>query len=127
MQVTNKEEWGPRESPDGKSIYFSKLIARGATLWSIPTEGGEAQEVLGSLAYWLAYALVEGGIYYVPEQDPKTGYSLQYLDTATGKTQRIASFDSRVYNVAVSPGRRWLLYVPEAFQSSDLMLVENFR
>ncbi len=83
--------------------------------------------VIDALEDWTAYTSVEGGIYFVPKSDSKSGYSLRYLDTATGSIKGIASFEKPVRSASVSPDRRWLLYTQEDQIGSDLMLVENFH
>jgi Tol biopolymer transport system component len=120
--------WGPRESPDGKFIYLAGNTADGFALMRAPVQGGEAQQVLDSLCFGMSYAIEEDGIYFVPRQDPKSGYSIQFLDTATGKIRRIASIGKRwTTSLTVSPDRRWILYSQPDQAGSDLMLVENFH
>jgi Tol biopolymer transport system component len=128
--VTKKGGWAPIESPDGKFIYSISIEhpIKGFILVRTPTEGGEAQQVLDSLVFGQNYAVVGDGIYFIPRQDPKFGYSIQFLNTATGKNQRIASIEKPVgVGLTVSPDRRWILYAQLDQGGSDLMLVENFR
>jgi len=128
--VTKKGGWAPVESPDGKFIYSISIEhpIKGFILLRTPTEGGEAQQVLDSLVLGQNYAVVGDGIYFIPRQDPKFGYSIQFLNTATGKTQRIAAIEKPVgVGLTVSPDRRWILYTQADQAGTDLMLVENFR
>ena len=78
--VLNPKGWAPKESPDGKFIYYAGF-ADGSPLLRTPVKGGEAEQVLDSLYWGHSYALVEDGIYFVPREDPKSGYSIQFLNT----------------------------------------------
>jgi len=126
VRVTDNKYWGAIEAPDGDSVYAMKNPP-GKELWRVSGKGGEAQKVLESLPDHLNYALVEGGIFFIPRPDPESGYSLQYLDTATGRIERVASFEKPVRHLSVSPDRRWILYTQVDQTGSDLMLVENFH
>jgi Tol biopolymer transport system component len=128
VPVTGAEGgWGPTESPDGKFIYYVSQPADGFSLLRVPTEGGEAQQILDSLVA-ANFVVVNDGIYFIPRPDPKSGYSIQFLNTTTGKIRRIASIEKPVGGgFAVSPDRRWILYAQADQAGSDLMLVENFR
>jgi dipeptidyl aminopeptidase/acylaminoacyl peptidase len=126
--VTTKGGWGPIGSPDGKFIYSIGLSADGLSLLRVPAEGGEARQVLDSLSVVESYAVVEDGIYFIPRRDPKPGDSIQFLNTATGTIQRIASPEKPAGGgLTVSPDRRRILYAQVDQGGSDLMLVENFR
>jgi Tol biopolymer transport system component len=113
----------PRESPDGRFIYG---IVSPDRLARVPTGGGDEQLVLSLDNAW-GFALVEGGIYFIPKREPKSGYSLQFLNTVTEKIQRIASVENEPLYPTVSPDRRWILYTQQTAGPTNLMLVENFR
>ncbi|HET7840801.1 MAG TPA: protein kinase [Terriglobia bacterium] len=128
--VAENAGWGPVESPDGKFVYSISVEhpVEGFILLRTPAAGGTSQQVLDSLLYGQNYAVVEDGIYFIPRQDPRSGYSLQFLNTTTGKTQKIASIEKPLeVGLAVSPDRRRILYAQVDQGGSDLMLVENFR
>ncbi|MBZ5543645.1 MAG: protein kinase [Acidobacteriia bacterium] len=123
--VTTKGGWNPLESPDGKFIYSVLGEGDHMSLVRVPTEGGEAQQVID---FYSDFAVVEGGIYFLPKRDSKSTDSIQFLNTTTGKIRRIASFEKPVGGgLAVSPDRRWILYSQNNQAGSDLMLVEDFR
>ena len=71
-------------------------------------------------------ALVEDGIYFVPQRGPKPGYSIQFLNTTTGKIQRVASTGKVLYCLTVSADRRSILY-EQVDETDNLMLVDNFH
>ena len=122
--LTTKGGYAPFESPDGKFIYSLQNTADGRVLVRAPVVGGEAQRVLD---HFSDFQLEEGGIYFVPKPEPKCSDSLQFLNTTTGKIQRIASFEKPVAWFWVSPDRRQVLYTPVSQGGSDLMLVENIH
>ncbi len=64
VPVTRRGGYVAFESPDRHSLYYSK--GRGQTsLWRVPVDGGEEQQVLESV-YWLSFAVVPDGIFFVP-------------------------------------------------------------
>jgi eukaryotic-like serine/threonine-protein kinase len=123
--------FAPVESPDGKFIYFNRNGAD-ASSWILlraPVEGGESKQVVGSIMTSpSAYALEDSGIYFMPSPDPVKGYSVRYLELATGKIKTIAELGKQLCaGLTVSLDRRWALYTRLDQAGSDLMLVENFR
>jgi len=120
--------WAPRESPDGKFIYAEENAAGGdINLVRVPIGGGEEQLVVRSLFEPHTYALVDGGIYFTSKPDPKSGYSVQFLNTTTGKIRRIASPENPPWGLTVSPDHRWILFAQAETVRSNLMLVEDFH
>jgi len=123
--------FAPRESPDGKFIYFNRNGADASSwiLLKAPAEGGQSTQALGSI--WTsptAYALEDHGIYFLSSPDPAKGYSIRYLELETGKIKTIAELGKQfTAGITVSPDRRWALYDQADQLGSDLMLVENFR
>ena len=116
------------ESPDGKFIYADEDAAGGdVNLVRVPIGGGGKQLVVKSLADAFSYALVDGGIYFISKPDPKSGYSLQFLNTTTGKARQIISIGNPSGGLTVSPDHRWILFAQAETVRSNLMLVENFR
>jgi Tol biopolymer transport system component len=124
--VTNKAGWAPVESSDGRFIYGFKNELGGISLWKVPSAGGEERKVLDSLDPD-AIELVEDGVYFLRSGKQASDVSLQFLNTNTGKTERIASFSKPIGGFSVSPDRRWIVYGQLDHSGSDLMLVENFR
>ncbi len=105
-----------------------RFIAGNRSLWTAPVEGGESRQVLESLAGDHAYEVTDDGIYFIPGSDPTRGYSLRFLELATGKIRTIAELGKLTCaNLAISPDRRWALYTQADQSGSDLVLVENFR
>jgi hypothetical protein len=120
------------ESPDRKFVYYTKSIGAStgaSTLWRIPVTGGEEEKILDSV-FRLQYAVADAGIYFSTPTDSGSSFvsSIRFLSFRTGKISTIASREwGGQPGLSVSPDGRYLLYSLARINSSDLMLVENFR
>jgi len=136
VQVTRDGGFAPRESPDGKFLYYTKALTR-TSLWKVPTEGGQTTKVLDDLSAYINLAIVAGGVYFVPVRDAigtlDTGSSILFLDFGTGQIRLVADVEKPVNlgagpgGLAVSPDGRWILFTHFDQAGSELMLVENFH
>lgn len=128
MFVTDQCGWGPVESPDGRFIYTSQPSADHPALLRFPANGGTCEQVLDASKDGISYAVVRDGIYFVPKREPKSGDSIQFLNTTTRNIRRIATIEKPAdFGLTVSPDRRWILYTQADQAGSDLMLVKDFR
>jgi len=116
------------ESLDGKTVYYSKGDQEASmALWRVSVSGGEEIQVLESVV-WRAFVLVNDGIYFIPDPDVDGKYSIQFLNSATGKVKIVAPIQRPPsYGLSASPDRRYLLYTQLDEHSADLKLVENLR
>jgi len=134
IQLTRDGGYAPLESPDGKFLYYTKNL-RFTSVWRVPLGGGKAAKVLEGLSTYLNLAIVDKGIYFVPQPDAPSGSSIQFLDLQTNQIRRIASFERPVGSgdlgddsgLAISPDGRWILYLQADQQAAELRLVENFH
>jgi Tol biopolymer transport system component/DNA-binding winged helix-turn-helix (wHTH) protein len=132
IQVTWDGGYAPVESPDGKFLYYTKNLAD-TSIWRVPVSGGQATKVLEGLSNYINLAIVDKGIYFVPEQKAHSLSSIQFLDFKTNQIKRIANFenplasDVDVGGLAYSPDGRWILYTQVDQEGAELRLVENFR
>jgi Tol biopolymer transport system component/DNA-binding winged helix-turn-helix (wHTH) protein len=127
IQVTRDRGYAPLESPDGKFLYYTKNLTA-TSLWRIPLDGGQATEVLEGLSGYFNLAIVDKGIYFVPQQDAPSPYSIQFLDLQTNKIRQIASFEKPISDgIALSPDGLWILYSQTEKLGTELRLVENFH
>jgi len=130
MQITKQGGFESVESPDGKSLYYSKRDLDG--IFKVPVEGGQEVPVpeLSAVGYYRYWAVTESGIYFVPRQ-PGARPVLNFFSFVTGQVHQAAALEKPpVYGplgLAVSPDGRWALYTQEDQLASDIMLVENFR
>jgi len=126
----NAPGYGPIESADGKSIFFTGrgTDASNLGLWKVPVEGGNSEQVLDSLSDSYSFVAWDDGIYFIPRPDPATGYSIRFFEFVEGRSETIAELGKqRCWTLSVSPDRRWALYTQNDQLGGDLMLVENFR
>lgn len=144
IQLTWDGAYAPLESPDGKFLYYTKDLWN-TTLWRVPLGGGQATKVLEGLSNYLNLAIVDEGIYFVPERSMYVGEplqvqvgadSIQFLNLRTNQIKRIASFERPVgadrdlnddSGLAISPDGRWILYTRTDQGGAELRLVENFH
>lgn len=128
IQVTRNGGFAALESLDGKTVYYTKgAPEQSMALWRVPVNGGEETQVLPSVV-WRAFALVEDGIYFIPDPDANGEYSVQFLPFGIGKVKTVAPIPSRPSRgLTASADRRYLLYTQWDEARCDLMLVENFR
>lgn len=120
------------ESPDGRTVYYTKVPEVGPGLWSVPTGGGDERLVLGSVrfGYWV---VARSGIYFidfeVPSDAPRPVRFLNFQSrqiTQVGTVENTVSW-TNTPGFAISPDSRWLLYTNVESTDADLMLVDNFR
>jgi Tol biopolymer transport system component len=131
IQVTRDGGFAPLESPDGRFLYYVKGLID-TSLWRIPVEGGQATKILEGLSNYINLAIVHEGIYFVPKRGAVSGFSIQFLNSATNQIRPVAKLERPLDlgdsgALAVSPDGRWILYEQFEQAGSELMLVENFR
>jgi Tol biopolymer transport system component/DNA-binding winged helix-turn-helix (wHTH) protein len=114
--------WNPRESFDGKTVYF----ANGPILRKMAVSGrpGTESEVDGSLRV-SNWTLAPDGIYFVSPDAPK---SVRYFDFAKQRIRTVFEANSALgYGLSASPDGRWILYALEGDSTGDIMLVDHFH
>jgi Tol biopolymer transport system component len=123
IQVTRDGGFAPLESPDGKSLYYTKTL-EATSVWKIPSEGGQATKILDGLSWYPNLAIAEAGVYFVPLQRRT---SIQFLSFATNQIRSVVNFEKRLGSLALSSDGRWILFDQIDQEGTELMLVENFR
>jgi hypothetical protein len=123
VQVTKKGGYAPFESPDGKTLYYTKRWDA-LSIWKAPVEGGEETLVLERPSgFYLEWGLTGEGIYFYDE----TTKAIDFFSFATHKIMQIAKPEKPGGTLAVSPDGRWILCSQVDQDTSNIMLVENFR
>jgi eukaryotic-like serine/threonine-protein kinase len=126
VQVTHGGGIAPTESPDGKTLYFTKETGMDG-LWKMPLEGGAETRAVPDV-YRYNYAVTEKGIYFTPNGARDQTSSVQFLNFATGMAAPIVKVQKPLdLGLTVSPDGRTLLYTQVDSSGRNLMLVENFR
>jgi Tol biopolymer transport system component len=130
VQVTRKGGWEAFESFDGKDIYYSKLSTAG--IWKVPITGGDEALVFTreKPIYLRNWALASGGIYFAA--DGLGGPVIRFFHFDSHHVTDVASLDKSPpkapdAGLAISPDGRWILCPLVEQDSSDIILVENFR
>jgi Tol biopolymer transport system component len=134
MQLTRKGGWSPRESADGRFVYYSRRMpgnvilstASKSPLLRIPVEGGEESQVAEGV-FDRTWAVSREGIWFlVPVGQQRA--ELRFLDFATGKTNTAGRIGTPVHTgMAISPDGRTLLYNQLDHSGTEILLVEHFR
>jgi Tol biopolymer transport system component len=133
-QITRDGGFAVLESPDTKTLYYTKVAGDGP-LFSRPASGSEEKQVVERVAR-RGFAVFDDGIYYL-YADPTglAGSDIRFHEFATGRTRIIGSIESRILNpiearvgvgFSVSPDRKTFLFTHYASAGSDLMAIENF-
>ncbi len=130
VQMTKNGGFAPLESPDGQFVYYAKFTEPG--IWRVPVEGGEETLVLDLLqpGLWGYWAVVEEGIYFL-NAEAKPRPAIEFFRFATRRATRVFVPEKEPWfgnpGLALSPDGRWILYAQVDQETSDIMLVENFR
>jgi Tol biopolymer transport system component len=136
VRVTKKGGFEAVEAADGKTLYYSKLdkfepTSGSAHLWKMSVEGGEETLALDRSIFPRYWDVTERGIYFVPsEWSPHP--AIDFFSFATGRATRVISLHKPPVGdahpgLSVSPDGQWILCALLEQDTSDIMLVENFR
>jgi Tol biopolymer transport system component/DNA-binding winged helix-turn-helix (wHTH) protein len=123
VQVTKQGGFGAVESSDGKFLYYLEGDKEPFSLWRVPVEGGEETKVIEAVCLE-SFTLASQGIYFLNCWQGE----IKFYDFATRKAATVLKVESDLAaGLSVSPDGRWLLYSRDEPDTTDLMLVENFR
>jgi Tol biopolymer transport system component len=131
VQVTQQGGFEAFESPDGKSLYYTKGRGSGG-IWQMPVAGGQERQLpeLLNAGYRRYWAVQDKGIYFV---SPVSGAraAIRFFSFATHRVTKIGVMEKDPLQgppgLTVSPDGRSVLYAQADQSISDIMLVENFR
>ena len=131
VQLTQHGGFEAVEAPDGKTLYYSKGYVNG--LWRVPNTGGEERPVpaLADIGYWRAWSMTRDGIYFIARTGTSPPYPLKFFSFATQRASQIGTVEAEplrwVPSLTVTEDGRWLLLSMVERDTSNIMLVENFR
>src|SRR5262245_57492967 len=91
VQITKEGGRMPFESPDGKTLYFTRL-SREKGIWKVPVQGGEASQVTGPV-YDFSYVVTAEGIFYSAPPDSRRRGLIQFLNFSTGRIRTVVETD----------------------------------
>jgi dipeptidyl aminopeptidase/acylaminoacyl peptidase len=131
-RVTTGGGFWPRESLDGRTLYYKRSITN-SPLLSMPVGGGPERKLLECLP-GSGFGLAPGGIVHAACPAPalpfRNGRSeLFLLDPVSGRDQPLGAVDWTPdwASIAVYPDGRTLLLTRGVWQGGDLMMIEGFR
>jgi Tol biopolymer transport system component len=116
----------PIESIDGRTLYFKRgdLTAVEAPLFALPLGGGPERQLVECVR---EFDVGNGGIYHLGCAEDSAGRSLYLLDPVTGASRLLAKLERATGSLTVSRDGKTILYPRLKDDSSDLMMIENFR
>jgi Tol biopolymer transport system component len=113
------------ESPDGRTVYFSKPESE-LGLWRVSAAGGAPSQVLPNLARRTLFAVRNEGIYYM-EREPRS-IVLKLRQSSDGKDREL--YRTKVipnWGFSFSPDGRKVLFSQQDILTSEVLLIKNFR
>jgi Tol biopolymer transport system component len=133
VQVTRDGGRYAVESWDGHDLYYSKDDSPG--IWRMPVAGGEETHVVReSPREPRAWALSRSGIYFATHRPLPVGrteeYVIRFLAFESGEVTEVFRQEGPFMDswwLAVSPDEQWVLFGQRPAETSELILVENFR
>jgi Tol biopolymer transport system component/DNA-binding winged helix-turn-helix (wHTH) protein len=136
VRVTKNGGFEALEGPDGRSLYYSKIDKHearsgSAHLWKISLENGKETLALDEPVYTRYWTVTKRGIYFIPA-DWSRRPAIELFSFATGQVTQVVPLERPPVAYAnpgltISPDGRWILCALVEQDSSDIMLVENFR
>jgi serine/threonine protein kinase/Tol biopolymer transport system component len=140
VQVTHNGGWAAQESPDGKSLYYTRARGVDTPLMTMPMTGGKESQVLPSVheRWW---AIAERGVWFLQRDDTEIdpGFwsmenavseraSLRFLNFGTHRISTASAIPKTPSGgIALSPDGRTLLYTQIDHQAYEIEVIENFR
>ena len=135
VQVTAHGGWFPTESFDGLFLYYVKspFPASKSTvgeLWRMATASGEEARVFDQPIPALDWTVAPDGVYFLdPETKPHP--TLKLVHPQTGQITTLAVMDHLLsccdQQLAISKDGHHVFYTEQDGDTSDVMLIENFR
>src|SRR5262249_17848292 len=133
VAVTQGGGVAPFESRDGV-IYYVKGPQEGG-IWRVPIASGNETRVIDgpTPGFWGYWALLENGIWFATQEPPlRSRHAMvHFFDFATRRAVDVGPLDT--YAVAgfpffaMTPDGKSIVYVKNKPETSDIMLVNNFR
>ena len=133
MPVNETLSWSYAESPDGRFLYFCGVAKPGTgygSLWRIPVEGGEREQILRPFSFDVI-RFREEGLYFLDRgnEGPKELLVLKLLDTETRKIAEVVRLlnPRAPAHFSLSPDGRLVLTSHPNPPRIDFLLVDHFR
>jgi serine/threonine protein kinase/Tol biopolymer transport system component len=128
IRIAETEATYPLESPDGQYVYF----ARNRRLLRVRTDGSDPQEVPGMPNLRVTpdtWVPTRTGIYFIADVSHQA--EVDFLDFNSQKVRKVFTLEKSLPGwsgaVSLSSDGKWLLYPQLDGNSSDLMMIENWK
>jgi Tol biopolymer transport system component/DNA-binding winged helix-turn-helix (wHTH) protein len=129
MPLTGHSSRFPVESPDGRYVYFSRDLR----LWRVGTDGAGEQQIQGmpGLASVGVVTPFGSGIYFLTYVNGKA--EIDFFDLNTKQARRIFVPEKPlgtwawIGGLPVSSDGKWLLFPQRDEDTSDVMMIENWK
>jgi len=133
-RLTHGGGWWPRESLDGRTLYYKRANVN-SPLLALPVAGGPERKLLDCVPASGFAVGPEGIVHAACPMDPApmtlgpSRSSLLVLDPETGRDRPLGTVDSAPSwpSIAVSRDGRTILLTRAIWEGADLMLIEGFR
>jgi hypothetical protein len=124
FQVTRNGGFVAFESPDGKTLFYTKFD-QNANLWRSAADGSGETEVLKGVAF-RGFVVTADRVYYL-RQESNGSFAIRRYVIATREDSQIVSLTKPVFlGLSMSPDGKYLIY-SQRLEASNLMLVEDFH
>lgn len=124
--VTTAGGYAAKESPDGRSIYFTRADSAG--IWRQAVEGGPASQVVRTLAPedWANWEVGAGGLYFRELCREHTDPWVAFLAFGASEPIHLAPLPEQGWSgFSVSPDGAWIVYPRVDRHTCDIRLIEN--
>lgn len=112
------------ESPDGRTLYFTRDDEAATALLAMPSAGGEARLVIEGLNH-RQMAVTNDGIYYVAAAAPT---EIRFLDLSSGAHRHVATLPRTVTgSIAADVNHRMIIFGFAGPPPGDLILARGVR
>jgi Tol biopolymer transport system component len=134
MQVTRTGGSYGIETPDGKTLYYSRFLGGVNSVRRLSLQTGEEAAIVDDGVVWANWAAGKDGIYYLvypPGQTPR-GHPIEIRFQSFDGGPPVLLYRSRtefgaVWSMTLSPDEKWLVFSQQPLWQSQLMLIENFK
>ena len=120
-QITRCGAKAAQESPDGKSLYLTRLHTPG--LWQVELEGdGRPTQIIDDVV-WFSWKSSDRGIYSFERALAQPG--IYFRESVLGEPVLVLPVSAVKIAFSVSKDHRWLAYAQASSQDGDILLIEG--